>query len=242
MAALNRLCPEPDDFSGAATAGATLPFLPTLVVAALLGVGALCWESTEPVPQPSGPATVAFVSPPLLPQIARMDTDSSHTATVAAPRMAAALAFASTFPMILEAPAATVARAEPHPFLRAARISPPHSGCPGHRCKDDVVQTASTPLRRPHVAAARASVPPAARPFALAGSEADAVEVALHDRELPDRALPFAPTLAPTIRALQRTAGFVGAQAAFLGTEAAAIGTEAVALCDAVTGLVGGMR
>ena len=265
MATLNRLCPEPDGFSGASTAGATLPFLPTLFVAAVMGVGALCWDSTEPAPGPSGPVVVASDSSRPLPQVARMSIDPSRPTADAAPRAIAALAFASAFPVALEAPALVVARVEARPSLRVIRIAPPPSGCPGPVC-DDTIRTASVPLRRPHVAAGTAPVPAQARPFASTGNEADAVKAAFHRQTSPeqtsmdqtrpdqtwpdhyslDHALPFAPTLAPTIRALQRTVGrtvgYVGSQAAAIGTDAAAIGTEAAALCDAVTGLVGGLR
>lgn len=245
MAALDRLCPEPDSFTGAATAGATLPFLPTLVVAALLGVGALCWDSADPTPQPSGPAIVATESSKPLPQMARMSIDPSRPAADAAPRPIAAFAFAAIAPVTLEAPAVVAARAEPRPSLRIVRIAPPPSGCPGPRCKDDPLQTASMPLRRAHVATGTTPVPALARPFASTGSEVAAEEAAFpgqtsSDEMSLDRALPFAPILVPPIRALQRTVGltvgYVGSQAAAIGTEAAEIGTKAV------TGLVGGLR
>ncbi|WP_375408477.1 hypothetical protein [uncultured Methylobacterium sp.] len=255
MAALNRLCPEPDGFSGASTAGATLPFLPTLLVAALLGVGALCWDSTEPAPGPAGPVVVASESSRPLPLVARMSIDPARP-TPEVPRSLAALAFAAVFPVALEAPTLVVARAEARPPRRIVRIRPAPSGCPGPLCENDPIHTASALLRRPHVAAGTAPVPAQAGPFASAGNEADAVKAAFHgqtsseqtspEESLFDRALPFAPTLAPTIRVLQRTVGrtvgFVGSQAAAFGAEAAAIGTEATALCEAVTGLVGGLR
>lgn len=256
MAALNRLCPEPDGFSGASTAGATLPFLPTLFVAAVMGVGALCWDSTEPAPGPSAPVVVASDSPRPLPLVARMGIDPSRPTADGAPRAIAALAFTAAFPVALEAPALVVARAEARPPRRVVRIGPAPSGCPGPLCENDPIHTAAASLRRPHVAAGTAPVPTQARPFASTGNEGDAVKAAFHgqtsseqtpsEESLFDRALPFAPTLAPTIRVLQRTVGrtvgYVGSQAAAIGTEAAGVGTEAAALCDAVTALVGGLR
>ena len=242
MAALDRLCPKPDSFTGAATAGATLPFLPTLVVAALVGVGALCWDSTEPAPQPAGPAIVASDSSKPLPLMAWMSIDPSRPAADAPPRPIAAFAFAAIGPVTLEAPAVVTARADPRPVLRIVRIAPPLSGCPGPRCKDDPLQTASMLLlRRAHAATGTTPLPVQARPFASTGSEVAAEEAAFpgqasSDEMSLDRALPFAPILVPPIRALQRTVGFVGSQAAAIGTEAAEIGTKAV------TGLVGNLR
>lgn len=236
MAALKRMCPEPDDFSGAATAGATLPFLPTLVVAAMLGLGALCWDRTEPAVTPSVPSLVSAI--PALPQMARMSLDPSPTDAGPAPRQPSAMAFVEAFPVSFETPA--IARIEPRPMVRIARTQP---ACPGPRCRDGIAQIAPSPPQRPHIATGSVVAPVAVRPYASAEAEEDTFAAAVADRSspdqsVPDRALPFAPSLSPTIRALQRSVGFVGSQAVAIGTGAAALGKDAVALCDSVVGLV----
>ncbi|KQP51327.1 hypothetical protein [Methylobacterium sp. Leaf108] len=228
-------CTGPDAFAGAPSAGATLPFLPTLVVAAVIGLTAVCWESM-PATGPSEPAATVSTSvssdAPALPRMARLPLGAAEpsVAVLDQDRTGAVATFAAFTPLV---PSVTVARVAARPV----RIAAPHIAvpqipaslgrCGGDRCREAPAQTAATSPRR-HPAAP--VVPAEAQPFAAAVVEAEAA-----DEALPERLLPFAPTLAPTIRAVRRTVGFVGAQAAALRTEAVAIG-------GAVGDLVGDLR
>lgn len=222
MVAVNRSCSEPDAFAGDASMGVTLPFLPTLVVAACVALATLCGES----PRPSAPiATISSQGPAgPLPRMVRMGAAASDRAeTFPAPHRPAVVAFAGPFPLVPDA----VPRAEPQPApspVRPVRAARPHSGCPGRPCRGIAVQTASSPLRRLHPGIAPDMLPSAAQPLAAS---------------LAEPALPFAPNLAPplapTLRAIRRTVGFVGSQASAIGSEASALG-------GAVVDLVGGLR
>jgi hypothetical protein len=235
MAERSPLCSEPDDFATASTAGAALPFLPTLAFAAILGLCAVCWESASPVSDTPGESAQASTASTPMPRMARAQAEEASSITAPAPaveashRPPAAIAFALQFPLSAEAIAVAKAPAA-RPHHRIARTAP---SCAGPRCAEPA-QTASTALRRPHPPAAAPPFTPSDDPFA-SSRQAERSEAAIADGTPPEQALPFA----PAIRAVRHT---VGQTVGILGVQAAMLRGEAVALGGVVTDLVDGLR
>lgn len=231
MAAKSRLCSEPDDFAGASTAGAALPFLPTLAFAAILGLGAVCWETAAPLREPSATASAAVAASTPMPRMARADTEVANSTAKPAfagevtHRPPAAIVFAHQFP--LSADTVILAKAPvTRPLHRVARSAP---SCTGSRCTEPS-QTASAVLRRPHPLAAAPSSTTPDDPFA-SSRQVERAEASVTEGSAPDQALPFA----PAIRAVGQTVGVIGSRAAILRGEAVALG-------GVVTDLLDGLR
>ncbi len=182
--------PDQPALTDAATGRVSMPFLPTLVVVAILGMASLYCPSSRPVL----PASLTESVGPVDPLSAPSPTDFAPAAALVSQpgRLPASLAFAEAYP--LEAPAvkpvaapvrmAAPARPLPH-FAAASRRA-----CPGRRCPE-VPQRVTDPLAAAH---AEASEP------------AD-------DQIIPRQALPFtdtvAETLAPAVRAVGDAANLV---------------------------------
>lgn len=160
---------KPDPFATLDDRGAgrlSLPFLPTLATALVLGAASLLCR--EPAPAaPVVPAPAASVEPRAFHAAAPVEA--------ALPRPPAAIAFAQ-FPPSLVLPEARIAAA-PHPAARiatAATAATLRRACTAPRC-------AEGPPRRPD-------------PFAEAVRPAPVeAEAEVRDGLLPDLALPFAP-------------------------------------------------
>lgn len=205
----------------------TLPFLPTLAMACLIGgFSLLCREPAAPAPQAAIDG-LSFHAP------APLDT--------ALPRAPASLAFAAHYPLV---PAAE-ARLAAAPTRRAARLaarSAPRP-CLGPRCgapapSDPFVAARpglppALPAALPLVAPIEVAAHPAGR--ARSASEADApiqgtTDLAEAETEtgglpgaLPDLALPFAPAARAAVEA-----------AAFVRTGASALGGSVTAAVTAL--------
>ncbi|MCJ2057877.1 hypothetical protein MKL09_15085 [Methylobacterium sp. J-048] len=139
----------------------SMPFLPTLVVVAMLGVASLYCPSSQPTP----PEAHAALSVPEAPSPTAFVKDAPVTAPVRRP---AALAFAEAYP--LSPPAASpparptlAGRAGPH--IAAVGRHP----CPGRRCPE-TPQRVTDPLAAGRAETAESDeaglLPPAALPFA----------------------------------------------------------------------------
>lgn len=212
MAARNLCRSDPTAFASEASAGAALPLLPTLVVAAVVGAMALCREPAPPTHEPVAAVTASHeTAEPIVigPYQVGLDGSGRPTATG---QLSGSLAFARHFPVIVETPVERVAP------TRVARAAHPRAGCTGARCAETTGALAAAP---PRPAETTRGATPAAFP----------VELEREAGLLPDLALPFA----PTIRAVKQVVGFVGHQAATARA-------DAVALCDSVADLVGGLR
>lgn len=207
---------KPDPFAALDGGGAgrlSLPFLPTLVTALVLGAGSLlCREpapATPVAPVPAAPAPAASVAPRAF--------HAAVPAEAALPRPPAAIAFAQ-FPPSLVLPDVRTAALPlplplpsplpsllPHPAARVATAGTLRRACTAPRC-------AEGPPRRPD-------------PFSEAVRPAPVeAEAQMRDGLLPDLALPFAPAVR-----------VVGEAAAYVRTGATALGGS---VAGSVAGLV----
>lgn len=213
----NSLCrSEPAAFASESRAGAALPLLPTLLVAAVVGTLALCREpapmASAPAQEPAAQAVASHqAAEPITIGPYQVGLDGSGRLGATSP-ISGSLAFARQFPVIVAGP---TDRAAP---TRVARTAHPRPGCPGTRCGETTGALATASPRAAEQL--RAGTPPAV-----------AFEAEREPSVLPDLALPFAPTL----RVVRQAVGIVGHQAT-------AARTDALALCDAVADLVGGLR
>ncbi|MCJ2122653.1 hypothetical protein [Methylobacterium sp. J-077] len=147
-----------------ATSGrVSMPFLPTVVVVAILGVASLYCPSSQPTPpdaraemtEREAPSPTAFAKP---------------TAISEPVRRPASLAFAEVYPLLPTPPArpAIAARATSH-IATASRHS-----CPGRRCPE-TPQRVADPLAAGRAEAPDSDeaglLPPAALPFAASVAE-----------------------------------------------------------------------
>jgi|GEM_PF-1458450 len=197
-----------------------MPFLPTLVVIALLGVASLYCPTSSPTQAPradleqSDPLTTASLAP-----VASAPTATSFArlpVIPAAGRPPATVAFAEAFPLDDQAPKAVGApsrigvSARPVPHVAANRRP-----CPGRRCPE-------TPLR-------------GSDPFAAA--HAEAADPAGRD-VIPGPALPFADAVADAVTetvtdTLAPAARVVGDAADLMRSGAAAVrGSVSLAVAD----------
>ncbi|TXN51386.1 hypothetical protein FV232_03030 [Methylobacterium sp. WL30] len=158
---------KPDPFAaldGGGSGRLSLPFLPTLVTALVLGAGSLICR--EPAPTPPAPVPAASVAPHAFHAAAPVEA--------ALPRLPAAIAFAQVPPSFVLPEIRTAAA--PHPVARVATAAPLRRACTAPRC-------AEGPPRRPD---------PFSEIVRSAPVEAQA-QAQARDGLLPDLALPFAP-------------------------------------------------
>ncbi len=192
-----------------------MPFLPTLIVVAVLGAASLYCPSSDPA-RPASRADLARSDPLTTASLAPVASAPSPTAFAPIPaipagpgRLPAALIFAEAFPLDAAAPPATASAlhagvpTRPAPRLAAATRRP----CPGRRCPE--------------------AVPRGPDPFAAA--HAEAAEPVGSDAT-PHPALPFADTVAET---LAPAAAVLGDAAALMRSGAAAVqGSVSLAVAD----------
>ncbi|MCJ2144067.1 hypothetical protein [Methylobacterium sp. E-066] len=156
--------PDQLALTDAATGRVSMPFLPTVVVVAMLGIASLyCPSSTQPTPPearaeliaPEAPSPTAFAKPVAIPETVRRP---------------ASLAFAEMYPLAPTQAArpALAARATSH--IATAGRHP----CPGRRCPE-TPQRVTDPLAAGRAEAPEADeaglLPPAALPFAASVAE-----------------------------------------------------------------------
>lgn len=184
------------------TARLSLPFLPTLVTALVLGAASLLCR--EPAAEPPA-APAALVAPP--------DVYAALPVEAVPPRVPAAIAFAEQYPL-------SPARPEPRgPALRPpARIAAARRPCAGPHCTDaarrpEPFAALARPEPVPATAEARNAAKPAAWPATLPAAQVETAGALLPDIALPDIALPFA----PVTRAVGEAAALVRRGAASVG-------------------------
>ncbi|MCJ2134328.1 hypothetical protein MKK69_09720 [Methylobacterium sp. J-026] len=207
--------PDQPALTDAGTARVSMPFLPTLIVVAVLGAASLYCPSSNPA-RPASRADLALSDPlttESLAPVAFVPTPTAFAPMTAIPagpgRLPAALVFAEAFPLDTSAPRATASTlhagvpTRPAPRLAAATRRP----CPGRRCPE-------APQR-------------GADPFAAAHAEAaEPVE----SGAIPHPALPFADTVAET---LAPAAEVLGDAAELMRSGAAAVqGSVSLAVAD----------
>lgn len=189
-----------------ATSGVTPPFLPTLLVALMLGAASLlCRE-----PEVSAPVPATAISTTLAP---RNIVEPVATGSIAEAFVPATLAFPRQFPLVLTAQAVAPPQASPRRpagprVATLRRMAPAKAPAPAPA---EAVHGEADPI--PHVAGIDAM--PDASPS---------------DLSLPDLALPFA----PAIQAAGRVRDFVGGQGVAARTRAAALSGAVVEFVEAL--------
>ena len=189
---------KPDPFAsldGGGSGRLSLPFLPTLATALVLGAASLLCREPAPAPAPVAPsAPAASVAPHAFHAAAPVEA--------ALPRPPAAIAFAQVPPSFV--PPSFVLpeiRTAAHPVARVATTAgTPRRACTAPRC-------AEGPPRRPD-------------PFSEAVRPAPVeAEAQVRDGLLPDLALPFA----PAVRAVGDAAAYLRTGASALSSSVAVL-------------------
>ncbi|KQP91622.1 hypothetical protein ASF60_17585 [Methylobacterium sp. Leaf113] len=187
--------PAQSAFEAGTGRGVTPPFLPTLMMAVILGAASyLCHEPAAAPPPPSVPATAVAAAPETV---------------VETPYIPAPLAFRTQFPMVVVAQAEPAAVQAHKAMPRPTRLAAPR--------RADPPRLATKALPAP-------SKPMPFAPEAEESPIVERAVSTSDEGILPEIALPFAPTIRAVSEAGEAAGAFMGAKGAVLSAETATLG------------------